>query len=242
MRRLLLIPLILMVIFVQGGMTQEDDMAIVKSTISAALKGAFGEIDVSSIRKSGLQGMYEVMMGAEIIYISGDGQYVFQGDLIDIKNLRNLSEERRSLARVDLLASIPSEEIIEFSPEDPEHYLYVFTDITCVYCQRLHKDIEELNSRGIGVRYLAFPRSGLNSPTFVDMESVWCAKDQHTAFTDAIIEKSVVPASCANSVASQFNLGKDMGVNGTPAVYLETGQQIGGYVQPDKIVQYLEGK
>jgi len=242
MRYLFFISLIFMLILLRVGSTQEADTDPVETTISAALKGAFGEIEVSSIRKSRFQGLYEVMLGAEIIYVSGDGQYVFQGDLIDIKNLRNLSEERRSTVRIKLLADVPAEDIIEFAPEDPEHYLYVFTDITCGYCQRLHKDVAELNSNGIGVRYLAFPRAGLDSPNSLDMESVWCAEDQHKAFTDAIIRQTINPTQCVNAVAKHFTLGQSIGVTGTPAVYLENGRQIGGYMQPSKIIEYLKDK
>jgi len=231
------ILLILLFFSPLSGMTQDA----VEANISEKLKRVFGGVEITSIRESSLPGMYEVMLGAEILYASADGQYVLQGDLIDINNLKNLSEERRSSARTELLANVPADEIIEFSPENADHYLYVFTDITCGYCQKLHNDIAELNNNGIGIRYLAFPRRGLNSADYVDMQSVWCANDQHKALTDAKFRQDVEPANCNNPVAKHFNLGQDMGVTGTPAVFTENGKQIGGYAQPDRILQLLKG-
>ena len=201
------------------------------------LRTTFPGIDVTQVRQSVVNGLYEVLLGAEVIYASADGRYILQGDLIDIKQKRNLSEEQRSQARVDILRDIPESESIIFSPENPKHSVYVFTDITCGYCRKLHRDVPELNDNGIAVHYLAFPRQGLGSPNDKNMQSIWCANDKNKALTDAKFGKGVKDKQCNNPVTKQFELGQVMGVRGTPAIYLENGQQVGGYLQPAELIK-----
>ncbi|MFQ5658948.1 MAG: DsbC family protein [Gammaproteobacteria bacterium] len=212
----------------------------VTETITTALKGVFPDLEVTRIRKSRIDGLYEVMLGPEVIYVSGDGRFLFQGNLLDLQQHRNLSEEQRKNARVDLLRNIPKNEFIEFAPEHVKHTIYVFTDITCPYCQRLHKDMPTLNKLGIAVRYLAFPRAGVPSRTYEDMESVWCAADRNKALTDAKLGKKVKSKQCNNPVAHQFALGQAMGVRGTPAIYLENGRELPGYMPPKAIAQAIQ--
>lgn len=237
MRLTLAIFPILLALFALAPLAADVDQA--KKIISHSLNNAFPDIGISGIRESRIEGMYEVMLGAEVIYVSEDGELLFQGNLLDIKSHRNLTEERRATARVDLLQSVPTSEMIEFAPEDPKHSVYVFTDITCGFCQRLHKDIPELNKMGIAVRYLAFPRQGLGSPNSKDMESVWCAKDPNNAITNAKSGGNIKLVNCDNPVARHYNLGQDIGVRGTPAIFSESGEQIGGYLPPDEMIEAL---
>ena len=115
----------------------------------------------------------------------------------------------------------------------------MFTDITCGYCIRLHRDVPELNRIGIEVRYLAFPRAGIGSGPFKDMESVWCANDKNKAMTSAKLGKKVKSAKCNNPVKKQYELGQLMGVIGTPAIYLENGREMPGYIPPQRLLQAI---
>ena len=96
-----------------------------------------------------------------------------------------------------------------------------------------------MNDRGVTVKYLAFPRAGYDSDPFRDMESVWCAADRNAAMTSAKQGQSVVAAQCDNPVASHYELGEALGVRGTPAIYLETGHVMPGYVPPDLLLEEL---
>jgi len=208
-----------------------------------ALKSVMGlvfpDLEVTRIKESQIPGLYEVMLGAEVLYISKNGRYILQGDIIDLQSRTNMSEIERASARVGILRDIPENETIDFSPDDARHTIYVFTDITCGYCQRLHRDVPELNKNGVAVKYLAYPRAGINSQPFRDMESIWCAADKPGAMTSAKLGGTVKPAKCDNPVEKQYQLGKLLGVRGTPAIYLENGEEMPGYLPPERLLQAL---
>lgn len=205
-----------------------------------AITDVFPDVEITRIKPAPIPGLYEVMLGTEMIYLSEDGRYILQGDLIDLDEKINLSEQEREAARKRVLESIPASETIDFVPDAAQHTVYVFTDITCGYCQLFHRDMAELNGKGVVVRYLAFPRAGVDSESFREMESVWCAADPNEAMTLAKGGRPVKPAQCDNPVQRQYELGQALGVRGTPAIYLENGQEMPGYVPPDDLLQALQ--
>ena len=101
--------------------------------------------------------------------------------------------------------------------------IYVFTDASCPYCHKLHEHLAEINEKGIEVRYIAWPRGEQFMPT---MEAVWCNADRKAAFDQAVQGISIPPAQCKNPVREQYQLGLNMGVNGTPAIYNVDGEYL----------------
>ncbi len=183
-----------------------------------------------SIRPTAISGLYEVVFGSEIFYTSADGRYVLQGALVDLDTNENLTETTRTGIRKGLMGKLKPSEMIVFSPkEKPRHTLTVFTDIDCGYCRKLHAEMAELNSYGIEVRYMMFPRSGVNTPSYQKAVNVWCAKDQLVSMTKAKAGESLPQANCDNPIAAQFSIGQQLGVTGTPALLLDDGSLIPGY-------------
>lgn len=212
----------------------------VKANIEKSLKKVLPDMNITSIKPSQVKGLYQVMEGAEVYYVTGDGRYFLHGDLYDLKERHNLTEIQRTAVRDDMLNNLSKDDYIEFSPAKPKHIVYVFTDISCPYCRRLHSHIKQINKLGISVRYLAFPRQGLDSDAYTEMESVWCAKDRNQALTNAKLGKKPVKANCKNPVAQQFALGQSMGVHGTPAVFTSSGKYLGGYMAPAELERAIE--
>jgi len=233
--------IILLPVFAAFSTFAQADDENTKSTVAATIQELFPDMEISSIQESKIPELYEVMSGTEVFYISADGQYLLQGDLFDLSQRRNLTEARRAAARIDVLNNISASEYIEFAPDNPEHVIYVFTDITCGYCRRLHNDVPGLNDNGLAVRYLAFPRQGTGSSTYRRMVSVWCADDPNAALTAAKQGRGVDPASCSNPVKSHFNLGRSFGVRGTPAIYMDDGREIPGYRPPEELLSLVKG-
>ena len=215
------------------------DMELEKR-LTAKVQSILPDAKVAAISASAIEGLYEVIVGGEVLYLSGDGRYALQGDLMDLEQRRNLSEERRAEVRRLALAAVDVNKTIEFAPETAKHAIYVFTDVDCSYCRRMHNEIDQLLGAGVAVRYLAFPRAGLGTESYRKTVSVWCAKDRRQALTDAKLGKAVEPVECENPVSDQFQLGQRLGVRGTPAIYLKSGEQIGGYVPPGQLLEYLK--
>ena len=211
----------------------------VERNIRQSLTGILPEVEITRISKTPLENIYEVIVGPNVIYVTGDGRYVFKGDLLDIQKRLNLSEGQRLAARTELFNALSADEIIEFAPEKTNHVIYVFTDIDCAYCRRLHRDVPVLNEHGVSIRYLAYPRAGIGSRAFNDMEAVWCSKDRKQALTDAKNGEQIIPIKCDNPVEAQYKLGKELGIRGTPAIFLEDGEEIPGYMPPAELLKHV---
>ena len=136
-----------------------------------------------AITKSPISGLFEVTYGPEIMYVTGDGRFLIQGDLVDLESKKNLTEDKRSVGRLKLIDTIDPATMITFAPKKVKHIVTVFTDIDCPYCRKMHSQIADYLNRGIEIRYLAFPRSGLNTPSYYKAVSVWCADDRKEALS-----------------------------------------------------------
>ncbi|MBI2994863.1 MAG: DsbC family protein [Gammaproteobacteria bacterium] len=205
--------------------------------IIESLRTVLPDAETARITMSQIPGLYEVIVGSEVFYATADGRYVIHGDMLDMNERRNLSEDQRTATRFGLLSKVPAREMIEFAPANPKYSVYVFTDISCGYCRRLHQNVPEFNRLGIAVRYLAYPRSGPTGDVYRNMVSVWCAADPRQALTEAKLGKPVAETRCVNPVEKQFQLGQVIGVHGTPAIYLENGKALGGYLSPSELLE-----
>ena len=220
--------------------------AIVAGTPEArvrdALRALNPRIQVEAIGKAPVPGFREVVAGGQVIWVSDDGKYLFQGDLLDIADGRDLGDEAMAKVRRQVLAGLPEADRIVFAPAGvTKHTVVVLTDVECGYCRKFHSDIAEYTRRGIRVEYLAFPRAGIGSPDYQKMVAVWCAPDRRKALTDAKNDRSVPQRPCARSpVDMQYNAGLRMGLTGTPMILNRDGRMVGGYLPPDRLEARLE--
>lgn len=216
-----------------------QDGELTKEELATTLPG----VVASDIHDSPLPGMYEIILDSDVVYVSRDGSYLIQGDVFDLQERRNLTEQRRALARADLLASADPESMIVFGPDSGNirHTVTVFTDIDCGFCRQLHREMDQINALGVEVRYLSYPRTGPDTESWDKADKVWCNADRQTAFTEAILEDTVPEQSCdATPVASHFQLGRQVSVLGTPTILTSDGVQLGGYLAPDELIAKLE--
>ncbi len=189
-------------------------------------------MQIEAIAESPMSGLYQVQLqGGRQLYASADGQFVLQGYLFQVKDGQaiNLTEQHETRAIAKTINAIPTAEMVVFAPETPKTHITVFTDTDCGYCQKLHSEVPELNRLGVEVRYVAFPRQGLQSPAYKELVSIWCSKDRQAAMNLAKSRQEVPAAECENPVAEQYALGQMVGVTGTPAIVLANGKLIPGY-------------
>ena len=207
------------------------------------IAGLFESIDPENIYGSPIDGWYTIRRGSIVAYISTDGRYLLQGDLIDLDSQVNLTEESRSVARRDLLSGVEDSEVIVFAPEQVEYSVSIFTDVDCTYCRRLHAQIQDYLAHGIEVRYLLFPRGGPASSSWNTAEEVWCSADRANALTLAKLGRDFESSSCdATMVQNHYTMGQEVGLSGTPAIVLDDGELIAGYLPPDALKMRLESK
>ena len=194
---------------------------------------------VQAVDKSPLAGLYQVIVQGQAVYVSADGRYMLQGDAFDLKTQARLADARLDALRRAALAKIPESRVIRFAPAHPKYTVTVFTDVDCPYCRVFHSHIAEYNKLGIAVDYLFWPRSGLNTPSAEKAVSVWCAADRKRAFSEAKHGVDPKPAHCDNPVAHDYQLGIDLGVDGTPTIIASNGAALNGYADPMQLLQWL---
>ncbi len=212
-----------------------------EESIRAALQKWLPEMEPQSIHSTPIPGIYEVVLEGQVYYLSQDGRYLMQGQLVDLMTRTNLTEARLKVKRAAALSELNEKNMIVFSPQEPKYTVSVFTDIDCGYCRRLHQQVKGYNDLGIKIRYLAFPRAGIGSSSYDKAVEVWCAKDRRQAMTRAKADKPVENTfKCENPVAKQFNLGRSLGINATPSLILEDGTLLAGFIPPQALASYLE--
>ncbi len=194
------------------------------------------------IEQTPYKGLYEVVYGSDIFYLSADGRYLFQGDMVDLKTQANLTEGRRTKGRLTLMKKASLDSKIRFTPAEgkAQHVVDVFTDVDCFYCQKLHSEMDSYTSEGIEIRYLAFPRAGVGSHSYDKIVSVWCAEDQHSEMTLAKNKQKPKERTCENPVKAHMELGREVGVSGTPALVFDDGTLLPGYVPAVQLKKMLD--
>lgn len=208
--------------------------------VRAKVSDMFEQIGPENVNYSPIDGWYTVQKGSIVAYISDDGKYLLQGDLIDLDASVNLTERSRDAARRSLVAGITDDQVITFSPVVVKHSVTIFTDTDCTYCRRLHSQIDEYMAAGIEVRYLLYPRNGPTSQTWAKAEKVWCSSDRNKALTAAKMDRDFQTSACdASNIQSSYVLGREVGLSGTPAIVLQDGTLIGGYMPPQALAQEL---
>lgn len=208
------------------------------------LKKARPDFEFGPILKSEIPGLIKTtVVDGPSIYITPDGGHFFAGGLFEVQDDRivDLAEKAMEDRRKAEIAKIKNEDMIIFGSEKSDKKaVYVFTDVDCYYCQKLHLEVAELNDLGIEVRYLAFPRKGLDSPGYRKIASAWCSDDTQQALTDLKAGKSIDDNVCQpNPVAAQYNLGGLLGVRGTPALVTEEGMLMPGYLPAAELASRL---
>ncbi len=204
-------------------------------------------VQPSSVRPSPVKGLYEVAYEfpdqlKTIIYVSSDGRFMVRGDIIEPEAGRNHTEEMRSAARMEVIEGLGEASMVVFAPKKTKHTVNVFTDIDCPYCRKFHQEVGELNRKGVKVRYLAYPRSRQGSRAYEKAVAVWCAEDRSSAMTDAKAGKEVPKNKCENPIDKHVRAGRSVGVTGTPAIVLDDGRIVPGYVPAKRLVKELEAE
>ena len=201
----------------------------------------FDMIEAQDVVPSPVDGWYTIHKGSIVAYVSANGRYLLQGDMIDLDSNVNMSETVRNDSRRNLMDRVPDEDVIAFSPAEVKYSVAVFTDVEWTYCRRLHGQIDEYLAHGIEVRYLLYPRNGPTSRAWTTAEEVWCSTDRNGALTAAKSDQEFATSDCDSSIVKDhYALGHEIGLSGTPAIVLDDGTLISGYLPPDQLKERLD--
>lgn len=225
--------------------TAKADLTITADKINEIKNNLSIYIDTSKIQNIiplDYPNLYFVdIKGANPLITTGDGKYFF-GDQIfkvsDSKTAVNIAQEIQFKLNAEKLSKIKASDIIEYPSTGQEKFvIYVFSDPTCPYCSSFHRSLPEINQLGITVRYIGFPRAAEYTPI---SKRVWCSSDKKAAFASIVNGQMVNTEECTNNPIDSFvDLGHELGVNGTPNIFLPDGRKVGGYMKPDELYKTL---
>jgi thiol:disulfide interchange protein DsbC len=213
-----------------------------EETIAATLTQAFPKHPVTAIRPSPIAGLYSVQIGGSEVLVTADATKFIQGEIFNLSagGISKWEDPALVAERKKLLATVNPNDSINFKATGPtKAVVYVFTDVDCGYCRKLNSEMAEYNRLGIEIRYLAFPRAGIPSPSADKLITAWCSKDKQAVMTKVKEGQDVPNATCSNPVAAQFDLGGRIGVNATPALWMPDGEIKLGYLPPAQLAKAL---
>ena len=214
-----------------------NDATVVKA-LQANLKSSGIEETIVSAVPTDMDGIYWVTAeGLPSFFTDKAGKHIIQGQIIAVGDAApvDISAALVATTAQEALKAVDKKDMVIYPAKGKtKAVIYAFTDADCGYCRKLHSEMDDINARGIEVRYLAWPRSQESVPK---MEAIWCSQDRKAAMDQAKIGANVQAPSCANPVQEHMALGSRLGVRGTPAVFTETGQQVGGYLPAAELAQ-----
>lgn len=217
--------------------------AQIRAQISQHFTKSLPTLKIDYIESTPIDQLYQVVCGPVVMYATADGHYAISGDILNLQDGKtNLTDSRREKALVQALDQLGEGNMVVYAPPTsikPRYTVTVFTDLECLYCQKLHADIEKINQLGVKVRYVAFPKAGRDTPGYDKLVSVWCAIDRKKAFNEAMVGKTGSLKCPNHQVDKQFHLGALSGVSGTPTFVIE-GKLVPGYSDPENLLGVLK--
>jgi len=213
-----------------------------ENAVRQAIIKSIPSVKIDSIKPSEINGVYEVIVGANIFYVSDNGKYLLQGRLIDVETRTDLTEAKLGNIRLQAIEKIGQDNMIVFKPKLSKYKVSIFTDIDCGYCRKLHSEIDQYMAQGITIQYLFYPRAGKGSDSYNKAVSVWCAKDRNAALTAAKKDQVVEAKTCENPVDEHMKLAEAFEVRGTPMIITEKGNIYPGYLPAKQLVEALESE
>ncbi len=217
-----------------SGMAFAQEAAIRKNL--AERLPAFSKID--EVSKTPMSGLYEVRVNeTEIFYTDAEGNFLLQGNLIDTKAKRNLTEERvDKLSAIDF-GTLPLKDAFTVVRGNGKRKMVVFEDPNCGYCKRFERDLQKVSD--VTVYMFLYPILGPDSTD--KSRSIWCAKDRSKAWQDLMVrDQPVAKATCDTAAVDRnIDFGRKHKITGTPTMFFADGSRVPGAINAQQVEKFL---
>jgi thiol:disulfide interchange protein DsbC len=216
--------------------TAQANEAVIRKALTQQFPGA----QISSVTKTPYSGLFEVYLDGQLVYIDAKAQFVFAGDVIDLKNRANLTQARLNQLQAIKWDSLPLGNALKTVKGKGERKLVVFSDVDCPYCRKFEAELEKVDN--ITVYTFLYPIEGLHPKAVQASKQIWCAPNRNKAWDDYISRGSVPnnDGKCANPVDETIALGSKLKVSGTPTLFFANGQRVPGMVPAAQLERLLD--
>ncbi len=226
--------------------TKADDKAEVKQdttlsakdqTLQSIIERTFPGLGVTSFKETGVPGLLEFNIGAQVLYVTEDGGFLFKGNIFNLVTQENLTEKSEKISRVTTLDTFGEDNMLVYKAKNHKRYVTVFTDVDCPYCRKLHEEVGEYLKNGISVRYMFLPFKGKIS--FDKSVSIMCSKTPLEAMDSAKQGRPISSVTCDHPIKQHMALGQEFGIRGTPAIIFDNGEMLPGYRPVADVVKMM---
>jgi thiol:disulfide interchange protein DsbC len=196
----------------------------------------FAKID--EVTKAPIPGLYEVRVnGFEIFYTDEQGNYLLQGNLIDVKERKNLTEERVEKLSQVAFDKLPAKDAIKIVRGNGKRRLAVFADPNCGYCKQFERDLTKVDN--VTIQLFLYPVLGPDS--VVKSRNIWCAKDKAKSWDDWM-QRGVAPAAAecdTTALTRNREFGQKYNITGTPTLIFSDGTRAPGAIPAAQVEKQL---
>ena len=195
---------------------------------------------IVEINKTPMNGLFEIRVNdSDIFYTDAEGNFLIQGNLIDTRSKRNLTEERTDKLNSVAFDSLPLKDAFTIVRGSGKRKMAVFEDPNCGYCKRFERDMQKVND--VTVYMFLYP---ILSPDSTDKsKNIWCAKDKGKAWQDWMVRDQSAPTAPANcdtaAITRNVELGRKFKITGTPTLIFADGSRVPGAINTAQIEKFL---
>lgn len=215
---------------------QTDQTETIKKLVTPKLGK---DVKVDSVTKTPYLGLYEVRVGGDIVYTDDKVNYLFVGNIIDLKTQKNLTKAKLDLINNMKISDMPLDLAIKQVKGDGKRIIAIFEDPNCGYCKRFDKELEKVKN----ITIYTFMYNILSENSAVKSKNVWCSGDPVTAWNDMMVngkEPPAAPATCMTNPNQQIlELGKKLNITGTPTIFFKDGSRVPGYIDAAALEEKL---
>lgn len=218
------------------AMSAWADTAPTPESVRLAFEARFPGVQVDAVKPTPFEGLYEVQLGKDLLYADAQVNYVIQGALIDAKSRIDLTAQRLDEINRIPLASLPLEHAIKQVKGGGERVMVVFEDPNCGYCKQLHRTLQSVDN--VTVYTLLYPI--LSQDSIDKSRNIWCAENKAQAWKDWMVGGKVpADARCDAPIQPVLELGRELMVQGTPAIIFADGSRVNGAMPLESLEQKL---
>jgi thiol:disulfide interchange protein DsbC len=208
-----------------------------ENEIRQSLQSKFPGIGkIEHIAKTPYAGLYELVIDDQLMYTDAQGEYLFEGNVIETKSRRDLSEERRRVLFAVDFDKLPLELAVKKVKGNGKRRMAIFTDPNCSFCKRLEKELSAVDD--VTVYFFMYP---IFPGSDEIVRNVLCAKSPVRAWDNWMLSGiSPAKATCSTPQTDKvLALGQKLHVNGTPNLIFASGMQVPGFLPAAELEKNL---
>lgn len=211
-----------------------------EAAVRQAMQKKYPDVQVESVAKTPIAGIYEVFAGGEVLYVDENVNYmIVQGRMIDVARSTDLTDERLRVLTAVRLEQLPLDLAFRMVKGNGKRKMAYFTDPNCPYCKRLDQELAKLSD--VTIHVFLYPI--LSQDSREKAAAVWCSKDREKAYSDMMINGNPpkTAGTCDTPIAKILAYGRQKGISGTPTLFFASGQRVTGAIPAAQLKKLLEG-